>query len=500
MKKLLFISLILIGCVKLEEVKPEVHTYKAHDISTPFGKLMQKWDSLGVPAPAADTLAIKQVFDDLISSGQWDHLENFGIQSLWNKSAALVDWRNTNKVATIISDYAGSFITYKGFDGNGTSMKINSHINYGDGGSHICTQNSFTKGIYINSNETGSTKPELSCESSSNAGICTLIQGSAIPKTVIQATNNASDLNYVPIVQLYGWQISKRENATEYWTLKNGQSISRTPRASASIAIPNQDIYFLCKNVNGTLSGCSPRTISAYFFGDGQLDEKVVVNILNKFMLHVNSIPTKMVMVDGNSLTKQGTWVDRSWRNWAATNQVTDFVQAEVGRTTSEMTADFPSTLGKIDVTSYTKQVLFVWELTNSMVANSNNQYTTYNDLVTYLQQARATFPSTKIIVATCLPRGGSTPITPANRQNPTNLNDTTTLNGMIRVKLVRDGYADLISDIASDATIGVDSYGVAGVGERNTVYYGADRTHLTITGYNYASDNYFYASINSQL
>ena len=170
MKKLLFLSLILLGCVKIDEVKPVQQSYKSHDISTPYGKLMEKWDSLGVTPPASDTLAIKEVFDELISTGQWDHLENFAVQCLWNKTASLVDWRNPNKVATIISDYAGSF-TSKGFDGNGTTMKINTHINYGDGGSHICTQNSFTKGIYINSNETGSSKTDLSSESSPNGGI-----------------------------------------------------------------------------------------------------------------------------------------------------------------------------------------------------------------------------------------------------------------------------------------------------------------------------------------
>lgn len=492
MKKILLLSLLLIGCVQLEEVKPEAHTYKAHDISTPFGRLMQKWDSLGVPAPDADTLKIKASFDYMISNGQFDTMDWILKFDVHNKIAALVNWRNPNQMAVIVNDYPGSFVPYKWFKGNGTNFRIEI---YNPSSGYNYTQNSCLKGVYINSNETGSSKTEVSSESASNAGICSLIQGSATPKTIIQATNNASDLNYVPIVQLYGWQISKRENSTEYWTLKNGQSISRTPRASASIAIPNQKINLFCKNVNGTYSGFSSRKISGFFAG-GACDEKLIINALNIHSLSVGSIPTKMVMVDGNSLTKQGTCVDRTWRNWGASNQVTDFVQAEVGRTIVEMTADFPSTLGKIDVTGYSKVVLVVDELTNEMVANGNNPYITYNNLVTYLQQARSYFPSAYIIVTTCLPRGGTHPITPAARQNPSNLNDTTTLNGMIRVKLVRDGYANAICDQAADPIIGVDSYGVPGVGERNTAYYSTDQTHLIINSYNYKSDNWLYPSI----
>ena len=97
----------------------------------------------------------------------------------------------------------------------------------------------------------------------------------------------------------------------------------------------------------------------------------------------------------------------------------------------------------------------------------------------------------------TMLPRKETGSMVNARRQNDSNLNDSTTLNGMMRVKLIRDGYADYLADWASDTTIGIYSNGVAGVGELNTGYYDVDGIHLNnATGFPYGTTKYITPAI----
>lgn len=460
--------------------------------------LFDRATALGSPFPDADKPYVNEAIYYLKQTDQWAQLDSIGKFDVHSRIAALIDWKNPSRSFTTAGDYTGDFTAYSGFKGNNTSFRIDTGLNFSTGAWNY-TRNSAIKGVYVDSNETGSTKLELSNESASNAGITTLMQGSATPKTVVHATNNGSDLNFVPIVQLYGWQISKRDNSANYVVLKNGINISRYTKETASTAIPNANINLLCRNIGGVYSQFSTRRIKGFFAGGGSADAIKIVNGLNKHSLGMNSIPKKAVLVDGNSFTRYGHYIDKVFRNYGASNLVADFVQGEVGRTTAEMTADFTATIGSVVLTGYTHKVLFAWEVTNDMYANASNATTTYNNLVAYCQQARATFGSDlKIIVGTCLPRGGSNPITAANRQNPLDLYDATTLNGKIRNNA--DGAWDAVCDVASDATMGVDSGGVAGVGEKNTTYYDVDEIHPTTTGYQYLADNYIYASINAYL
>jgi hypothetical protein len=97
--------------------------------------------------------------------------------------------------------------------------------------------------------------------------------------------------------------------------------------------------------------------------------------------------------------------------------------------------------------------------------------------------------PGMFIIVMTMPPKTGA-----VNRQNDSNLNDTTYLNGMVRVKLVRDGHADAICDIACDSIIGLNGQNT------NTTNYKTDGLHWNDTGTQRAVTNYIYPSIYNAL
>lgn len=488
MRKILLLSVLaFFGCKKdqLFEPKQEPQAIVVNSLrtySSPAQALFDKWDSLGCSASEQDKVKYAEAIDYLISKGVWDSLDCIFKFDVHNKTAALVDWKNPQRVAVISGDYAGSFIVYKGFDGNGATFKINT--NYNPYNSTLYTLNNCMKGIYINSNET-TARVDLSSESATNNGLNAFLQNGNIPKSIATSTNNASDLNYTPILQAYGWQVSTRANANEYESLKNGVSITKLPKAKVSTSIPNQNVYLFCRNVNGVFSAYSNKTISGAFFG-AKCNQLEVINGLNIWGRYAGSVPDKLLMIDGNSLTKAAHWVDRALRNYGTSNYVTEYCQAKVGIETNQMHSDFNNTLGKIKADIYSKKVFVVWELTNDLY-NSNNVDTAYNNIVSYCNQVRAVLGSdVKILVGTCLPRKF---LDPAKRQE---------LNTRIRNNYIL--FADDIIDVGGDAVVGVDSYGVAGVGEKNTTYYGADETHMTIAGYNYVSDNYFYPKINQYL
>lgn len=493
MKKLsLILSLSILaflGCQKEQHIEPQSTGQTSivqplfRTYSTPAQELFNRWDSLGCSASETDKAKYSEAIDYLINKGVWDSLECIFKFDVHHKIAALVNWKNPQHLATIVGDYAGSFIPYKGFDGNGTSFKINT--NYNPYNSTLYTLNNCMKGIYINSNETQS-RVDLSSESATSNGLNVYLQNNNTPKSVLTLCNNANDLYYSPILQAYGWHVSTRANASEYESLKNGVSITKLARAKSSTSIPNQNVYLFCKNVNGTFSAYSNKIISGAFFG-AKCNQLEVINGLNIWGRYSGSVPSKLLMIDGNSLTKAAYWVDRMLRNYGSSNYVNEVCQAKVGIRTNEMYYAFPNTLGKVKSDIYSKKILVVWELTNDFYLGGQNVDSAYTHLVDYCNQAKAIHGEDLIIlVGTCLPRDY---MTPALRQE---------LNTRIRNNYTT--FATDLIDVGGDSLVGVDSYGVNGVGERNTLYFGADKTHMTITGYNYVSDNYFYPKIDFYL
>lgn len=452
---------------------------------------------LGSSFPDADKPYINEAIYYLKQTGQWTLLDSIGKFDVHSRVAALIDWKDPSRSFTTVGDYAGDFTAYSGFKGNNASFRIDTGLNFSTGTWNY-TQNSAIKGICINSNDTTASKIDLSAETALAAGISFFMQGATTP-SMYSASNNGNDGITHKAYQRRGWHISKRTGASAYNYYKNGQTPNKTDRTTTSTSIPNLNINLLARNQNGTYSAFSPRIHSGAFFGAGTCDAQYVVNGLNIWSAYAGTLATKAVIIDGNSFTQAGVYVDKFYSYYLANNTISDFTQGLTGIRMSTMLSNFPSTIGKIRLNSYSKKVLFVWELTNEMQASGNDVDVTYNSLVDYCNLARTTFGTDlKIIVGTCLPRKGSSAITPALRQNPLDLYDTSTLNGRIRTNYAT--FCDALADVASDATMGVDSGGVAGVGEMNTTYYTADQIHPTTVGYEYLADNYIKPAIDAYL
>ena len=456
--------------------------------------LFDKWTAIGSPAPTADKAAINETIIYLKNTGQWTLLDCLYKYDVHSKAAALIDWKNpTTRSATIVNDHGASFTAYVGLKGNGSNFRVLTNFNASTNGVNY-TLNSASHGIYINTIDALSTKIDLSAEVANYSGINTTIFGGSSPVGTRNAVNNGSDSIDQVSTSMKGWHIVKRTASNAYQIRKNGQNTTRVTRATASTSLPNLNVNLFCRNINDTTySLFSNRYITGCFFGSGTINDSYLVNGLNIHSISVASMPSKVLLVDGNSFTASGYYTQRTFAN--INSSCVDFVNGLFGITTPTMTTNFATSLGYIDLSKYTKKVLFMWELTNDFTANASNATTTYNNLVTYCQQVRTLKPDLKIVVATMMPRN-NTQITNANRQNDSNLLDDTTLNGKIRNHLVQDGYADYICDTASDPIMGIYSGGVAGVGEKNATYY-SDQLHPTVTGYNYLTDNYIKQSIN---
>lgn len=459
--------------------------------------LFDKWEAIGSPAPELDKPAINQTISYLKFTGQWDLLDCLYKFDVHSKAAALIDWKNpTTRSATIVNDHGASFTAYVGLKGNGTNFRVTTNFNPSTNGVNY-TLNNASHGLFINSTDILSTKIDMSAEVANYSGINTTIFGGNSPVGTRNAVNNGSDSIDQVSTSMKGWHIVKRIASNAYQIRKNGQNTTRVTRTTASTSVPNLNVNLFCRNINNTTySIFSNRTISGCFFGSGTINDSYLVNGLNFHSVSVASIPLNVLLIDGNSFTAAGNYPQRVFAS--INSPCVDMVNGLFGITTPTMTTNFPTSLGYVDLSKYTKKILFMWELTNDFTANSSNATTTYNNLVTYCQQVRTLKPDLKIIVATMLPRN-NTQVTNANRQNDSNLLDDTTLNGKIRNHLVQDGYADAICDTASDPIMGIYSGGVAGVGEKNTTYY-SDQLHPTVTGYNYLTDNYIKPSINAFL
>lgn len=454
--------------------------------------LFAQWATLGTPATDVRKTVVNNTIVALKNAGTWNELDCLYVWAAHSKLAACVDWKNpTTRSATLNSDYAGSFVTDNYTVSDGTFW-IDTNYNPGNGGTYKFQRNDNSFGTYFKDhNNTAANVLDLSATIAANNGNELFITGGFALTGENNCAVNRAGANF----NVSGLKTVKR-TASNLWKFEsNGYDLnsgSITYNPDASTAIPNLNFYQCCRNVNGTRSLFSRKRYCYTFFGSSSIDAFILNDIINRNYLTPLAINlSKRIMFNGNSFSASGAYIPRSLVNINQYSNLDINVRGISGQTTVQMQADAVNKVFNKNTTAYTKDILFVWELSNDMVANASNATTCYNNIVNYCIAARAALPSIKIVVATMIPRYN---VVNANRQNDSNLLDDTTLNGKIRNHLVQDGYADAICDVASNSTMGF-----AGC-ELNTTYYNADKVHPTTTGYNYLADNYITSSINAFL
>lgn len=456
--------------------------------------IFDQWDALGTSASAARKTIVNNTIYYLKQTGQWDELDFLYMWSAHSQTAALVDWKNPSTRAATVNGTM-TFVADSHFVSNGTTGRLALGYNPGDGGTYKFTQNSNSFGCYI-VDPVGENRVELSAQDGSSQGIDMLLNNASL-----SVKNNMATAQAIGSAVNRRGLMSSLRTASNAWNNRNNGYILSTDRTDASLAVKNIEWAEFCRNVNGTFSTFSTKKHRYSFAGSSVINSFTLNRVIEENYLSVLGLaPVKRITFNGNSFTSAGVYAQRVLTN------INDFSNLDVnmrgvsGQTTPQMQTDAETWVFPFTKSHLTTDIYFVWELTNDMQANASNVTTCYNNMVTYLQALRAAVgANAKIIVATMLPRSAAQ-ITNSNRQNDADLFDDTTLNGKIRNHLVQDGYCDAICDVASDATMGIYSGGVAGVGEKNTTYYNVDEVHPNTTGYNYLADNYITASIQAYL
>lgn len=447
--------------------------------------------------PERDKFLLDSSIKELKEDGQWDELNFLFIDALASKRASLINVCRPEQEETLVNDYAGSFVQYKGKKGNGTTFRVNTNVNPGSGETTNFTHNSATHCVYVNSTDLSSGMVDISADSSANVGAgITIFNATKQLRAGVSGSYAAVGSGLFCIEQGYGWHGVTRTSPNSFFTHKNG--VTKQPNTAVSDNIPNIPIYRFCRNVNGTFSVFSSRFQSCYYGGSGNINNPVVQKSLEKYMMAVGAIPRKQVIIHGNSFTQAGVYTQRLFSNYSAVNEVADFTRGDSGLTTLQLTGNFRTFIAPAIRSYYDGQLLIIQELTNSFFANASDIDLTIAHLRAYIDQALSYRPK-KIGIVTMPPRNQAQ-IDNLKRQNDSNLLDPLTLNGQIRLNYASWG-AHFLVDVGADTTIGIYSNGVAGVGEKNTTYYAADELHLTNpVGYQYYTDQIFYPSVVANL
>lgn len=194
--------------------------------------------------------------------------------------------------------------------------------------------------------------------------------------------------------------------------------------------------------------------------------------LCNKYALYLSMTP--QVYCDGNSLTVgyQASSGAAAYPAVMAASLAAGWNVANIGvngnTTPQRITAD--TTVLYPYYNNETQNIAILWEITNDLCANQNAA-TAYTNVVTWCTNARTA--GFKVIVVTCISRGGGTYTGfEADRQ---------TVNGNIRTNWAT--FADGLLDLGNSSTPlgGATSYS-------NATYFNADDIHLTDIGYAYVA------------
>lgn len=454
--------------------------------------LFAKYNAAGTPATTTRKAQLNTLIKDLKAAGIWDKLDCFYLWAAHSKSAALIDIKNPSRTATIVSDYAGSFVTDSHFASNGTCV-INTNYNPGDGGSYNFTMNDNSFGTYIRQHGNNANLVDLSALNASNAGNEIFFLNNTFSPCSYNGTTTYYSVAYLTTAGLVS---SKRASNSTFEIQHDGYDLygGGTKQAATATVLPNVSFILGGRNTNGTVTLKSTHQHSYTFFGASSIDAFVLNQIINRDILTPYSINlAKRVTLLGNSMTFAVDYPARTMST-IGYNYAVNWVGVS-GYTFAQLTTLANSLIIPKATTQYSKDVLVLWECTNTMAGNSSNALSTHAQLKTLSNSLRAA--GYKVIVATMLPRN-SAQINNANRQNDSNLNDTLTLNGKIRAQW--STYADGLADVASDAVMGIYSNGIVGVGERNTTYYKGDMIHPTTAGYQRLADNFITPALQTLL
>ena len=226
------------------------------------------YDAFIVKPPADVAEDQDQMVRGMIADGDWQTKDIFYITSAQSAADSLINWINPGTHdLTIVNLLAGNFTAYRGWTGNGVNGYLNTNYNPNtDGVNYLLDSASF--GVYVRT-DVEELRTDIGIQS---AGTVSFLS----PRRAIDVMECRINDNVQLIsanTDSRGFYVVSRTGANARAVYKN--RISMGNDAQVSIAIPNEDVYVLCRNNAGVSVDFSTKQIAAAFAGGGQTQTNV---------------------------------------------------------------------------------------------------------------------------------------------------------------------------------------------------------------------------------
>jgi hypothetical protein len=219
------------------------------------------------PAPSeVRKSAINTLIRTLKDDSIWDELDRLWVMKAHDAQAAKLDWKNPATSAYALTEVGSpTFTADVGYTGNGSSSYLNTNFNPSTDGVQF-TQNGASMGVYLDDVGSSASNRWMGAYSS-GAGYASLRRTTTAAYGLINGAS-ADDLVFTTGVASLADQlvVVNRDNIIMKDFADGSQDAVDTD--TTSVAVPNQDIFILAHNGNGSPANYSDATVSAAYVGD----------------------------------------------------------------------------------------------------------------------------------------------------------------------------------------------------------------------------------------
>ena len=362
--------------------------------------LFARWDALGVSASASYKTIANNIINALKTSGDWNNLDSFQVYCFHDRTASLVDWKRPAVSAVTTNDYAGDWTINTGIKGNGTNFRLDTSFNPYDGGTYNYTQNNNTQGVYCSTHLDTGTVSLMSVRDGSDAGVSITING-----LFLQGSNNNSTSVNISKSSNVGLWSNTRTSSTAYMFEKDGRDenfIGGAKGTAVSSVSVNRTIKLLCKDLNGTYSTYCKERIAYFFAGNSSVSRNNIADVMYKYCflpLSNNVVNNTQIIYVGDSFETYNSYQPRVSANITNTYAHAFHNRSQNGYNTSQLYTDSLTNVFPYYKSYFTKNIIFLHEMVNSMTQYNSDVTSVVNDVISYCNYARSL--GFKVIVTT---------------------------------------------------------------------------------------------------
>lgn len=229
------------------------------------------------------TVSEKTIIDDCIlklkADSQWAHIYTLKIAGVSSEANALLCWKNA--AYNSIKVGAPVFNQYSGHKGNSNAAN---YIRSGFNPNGIIVQNNCLFMGWEMSDATDASQL-FGCQDGANEGIICL------PKSTTSAITRLNSDGNDTVTQggapVGAWTLERIASGT--YTVRIQKTLKQT-YSKTSTSVPNNEIFFLLGNNNGTPGTAGARELGAFVAAHGDADYSLIFDAVNDCMVRLNAL------------------------------------------------------------------------------------------------------------------------------------------------------------------------------------------------------------------